>query len=80
MKKTFDFLFHRNGVVTVETTYCTDQQEQTQEQWINGNGERSLKTAKSRGDITLILNLDSRPTYHAVDLLLSIAIRECPAY
>ena len=39
-KKTVDLLFHRHGLV--ETTYSTDQQEQ----WINGNGERSLQTAK----------------------------------
>ena len=53
-KKTFDLLFHKNGLV--ETTYCTDQQEQ----WKNGNGERSLQTTKpsdiqflSHGDISL---------------------------
>ena len=53
-KKTFDLLFHRNGLV--ETAYCTDQQEQ----WIDGSGERSLQTATpsdsqflSRGDISL---------------------------
>ena len=39
-KKTFDPLFHMNGLV--ETTYCTDQQEQ----YINGNDERSMQTAK----------------------------------
>ena len=32
-KKTFDLLFHRNGLD--ETAYCTEQQEQ----WINDNAE-----------------------------------------